>query len=173
MDKKAERLGRDKVLRSFARQLNPLGFSRTKPTIFTRVCPYWIEFGHIHKFSFGPYFRVHLGIRVIADIEGSLALNGLCSDEIPDWMYFLVDHRKYDFDYDDSPASIEECVKQLLRFWNKVAEPWFTKWQDPKRLLKSAKSPLSPAAKRALTDLLEGESCINSNEITNKLLGLS
>ena len=172
MDKKTERLGRDKVLKKLATLLGPLGFMRTKSTFFTRVRSYWVEFGHLHKFSFGPYFRIHLGIRILADTEESLPLNGPDSDQIPNRLYFLGNQRKYTFVYGASPTSIEQCTKDISKFWIKVAEPWFKKWQDPQKLIESNKSPLSPIEKEILMNAIEHGLNDNTVEVTKKLLGL-
>jgi hypothetical protein len=76
MDRRLESSNRDKVLRRVARQLRQAEFVRTKPTFFTWVGDHVIEFVHLHKFTKGPSFRVHLGIRVINDSFDACALNG-------------------------------------------------------------------------------------------------
>jgi hypothetical protein len=172
MDKKEEKSGRDKVLRALSVALVPLGFSRTKPTYFTRIRLYWVEFGHLHKFTFGPYFRIHFGIRIIADNSQSVVLNGPDSDRIRDWRYFLSNHQKYDFKYNSTPGSIDKCVKDMVAFWNEVGEPWFKKWQDPKKLINSKNFPLSLAAKKSLSEALEGSMPKSSLLLCRKLLGV-
>ena len=109
MEKNVERNGRDKVLRQLSTELIQFGFSRTKSTYFTRPKTFWIELAHIHKFSFGPYLRIHLGIRVLGDEEDSVALNGPDSDKVRDWRLFFLDQRRYSFEYESSSSSIEKC----------------------------------------------------------------
>ena len=65
---------------------------------------YWVEFGHLHKFTFGPYFRVHFGIRILSDQNQDISLNGPDSDSIRAILYhfpisLLLDNRKYDFEW--------------------------------------------------------------------------
>jgi hypothetical protein len=62
--KPIERSNAGKVLRRFAKQLLPLGYRR-KSTFFAREAGHIIQFLHLHKFSFGPNFRMHVCIRVL------------------------------------------------------------------------------------------------------------
>ena len=178
MDRKAEISGRDKVLRRLTNSLKPLGFYRTKPSFFTRVRPYWIEFGHLHKFTFGPYFRVHFGTRILSDQNQDISLNGPDSDSIRSILYhfpvsLFLDQRKYDFKYGESLQSIEKCAQDIFIFWKKVGLPWFGRWEDSNKLIKSKKSPLSQREKELLQILINNANIVSLSDITKKELGLS
>jgi hypothetical protein len=82
-EKKQESRDAQKVLRLLAKKLQPLGFERTKPTFFVRPGNVLLEFVHVHKYTFGPRFRLHLGVRVRFDQFVAQALNGPAFDGAP------------------------------------------------------------------------------------------
>jgi hypothetical protein len=178
MDNKQEKSGCEKVCKRLAKHLKEIGFLRTKPSFFTRVCPYWIGFGYLHKFTFGPYFRVHFGIRILSDQNQTISLNGPDSDSIRSILYhfpvsLFLDQRKYDFKYRESLESIEKCAQDIFIFWKKVGLPWFERWQDSNKLIKSKKSPLSQKEKELLRMLIDNTNLLGISDITKKKLGLS
>lgn len=59
MDKKIETANAEKVKKKLTQLLKPYEFIRSKPTFYTRTLTDRIEFVHLHKFTFGPIFRVH------------------------------------------------------------------------------------------------------------------
>jgi hypothetical protein len=167
---KDERAGAGKVLTRLARALGPLGFARTKPTFFTRPRELVIEFVHLHKFRFGPAFRVHLGLRVTNDPFDAAALNGPNSH-----VYTCPGPpggRRYDFHYGETPEAIDRCAAELADFVRLVGEPWFGSWRDPQRLAGAADSPLDSEASGALRAALKNGPDPRRVALAARLLGL-
>jgi hypothetical protein len=147
MDKQLERSNKERVLRRLAKQLEPAGFRRTKPTFFTRTSLPVIEFIHLHKFTFDSSFRVHMGLRVVNDPFVAIALNGPDSDA----------HRlRYDLRYHEDEESIDRCTQNIAAFMSVVARPWFESWRDRRLLACSSRSPLAAEARAALVRALAG-----------------
>ena len=76
MEKRFERNIARQIVRAVARELGDVGFRQTKPTFVIRPGDVVTPFFYFHKFTFGPYFRIHLGVRVLNDTFAALALNG-------------------------------------------------------------------------------------------------
>lgn len=144
MDTRDARAGRDKILRRLAKLLGPQGYARVKPTFYARAVGSMIEFVHLHKFTFGPLFRVHTGIRFVGDPFEAVALNGLMSDTV-EWQ----GAHRYDLGYSTSEDSWDRCAQNIARFVAVEGEPWFLRWRDLKRLATAPDSPLSPDARVA------------------------
>ena len=161
MNKRTERANAEEVRRRLARALRASGFERTKTSLFIRPRPLWIEFIHLHKYSFGPSFRVHLGIRLLNDPFEAVALNGLDSHS-EGW--FILD-------YGASPESIVSCAEEIGRFCLQVGEPWFARWREPSQLLTSADSPLNDSEKGALEQALQGHADEGRISRSHQLLG--
>ena len=169
MDKAVERSGKEKVLRRLAGALRPLGFERTKPTFFTRRSGLVVEFIHLHKYTFEPSFRVHLGIRVVNDPSPDVALNG------PDSHAYVCKDapggRKYNFGYHIAAETVDRCAGELTAYVQAVAEPWFQMWRDTDRLLNSAESPLLPNSVTAFREaLVSGDDPARAARTLQKLL---
>ncbi len=113
------------ILERFGELLSPYGFCRTKKTFFVRVVGDIAEFIHIHKFTFGPYFRLHFGNRELMSQKESVALNGPDSDYIKNWFYLLVPKRKYSFRYSKEFESIDTCAYAMLKCFLREGEKWF------------------------------------------------
>jgi hypothetical protein len=150
MEPKLERSNKEKILRRLAKLLAPSGFSRSKPTFYTRIRLPVIEFVHIHKFTFGPSFRLHLGIRVVNDPFRAVALNGPSSDDFRRLASALASNRLYNFDYDESDVSVERCALDINEFISGAGEAWFASNRDLEQLATSPGSPLSSDARAAL-----------------------
>lgn len=157
MEQKLERSNKERILRRLAKLLSPSGFKRSKPTFYTRVRLPMIEFVHIHKFTFTPGFRLHLGIRVVNDPSGAVALNGPSSDEYPAQGSVFPPRRLYDFNYDASDDSVDRCTLDISNFVAGVGEKWFDSNRDLEQLAQSPKSPLSSDSRAALIRALAGE----------------
>lgn len=164
--KKQESRDAQKVLRLLAKKLKPLGFERTKPTFFTRSSRYVLEFVHIHKFSFGPIFRVHFGVRVRSDTLSGAHLNGPDSDSItsPE----MHDRRRYDCSFSSNETSWEPCSETIFQCVSEEGLLWFASLSNP-AVLFSLDSPLSPSAMAALQRELEEPSCIKMSEATQRV----
>jgi len=168
MDKVAERSGKEKVLRRLGGSLGDVGFKRTKPTFFTRPSGLVVEFIHLHKFTFAPDFRVHMGLRVTNDSFPAASLNG--PDSEPYFCKGAPGGRRYNFRYHLDAETIERCVSEVTAYVRTIAEPWFETWRDLERLLSSV-SPLSPDARSALRAAVEAGPDPTAVALTRKLLG--
>lgn len=156
MDKKLERSNKEKVLRQLARNLASAGFRRSKPTFFTRLSLPVIEFVHLHKFTFDPSFRIHMGIRVVNDPFAAVALNGPTSDEYRGHNSPAGVH--YNFRYHEAPETVDRCAHNVAEFVFTIAEPWFQSCRNHEALASSSDSPLSAEARAALARSLVGQS---------------
>ena len=77
--KRIERSNAGKVLRRFAKQLSRMGYHR-RSTYFARETGQIIQFLHLHKFTFGPKFRMHVCIRVLNETLDFVALTGITNE---------------------------------------------------------------------------------------------
>ena len=148
MDKSVERSCHGKVLRRVASLLAPFGFRRSKTTFFTRRKRWVIEFVHLHKYSFAPGYRVHLGIRVLNDVFPAQALNG--PDSHPYTSADSPNGSRYTLDFGPDQASIERCSSEIQRWCSEVGLPWFDQFHDPRALLTDRASPLGESEKARL-----------------------
>ena len=166
-EKKQESRDAQKVLRLLAKKLKPFGFERTKPTFFTRSGQYVLEFVHVHKFTFGPSFRVHFGVRVRSDNFAAAHLNGPDSGSFVDPT--MPGLRRYRFSFTPNEASWESCAEAMLECVSTEGLHWFASLQNPTALL-SSESPLSPSAISALQRELEEPSSVQVSEATQRML---
>ena len=148
MDKKQERSNADKVLRRFANRIKAHDFVRTKPTFFVREVDLLAEFIHIHKYTFGPNFRMHVCLRVLNEPLDFIALSGPTDRELQNGT---------NFQYGSDIESVETCAARMAEFVTNHAEPWFSRWRDRKSLL-SQESPLYDEQKSALEEAINGNS---------------
>ncbi|WP_156453343.1 hypothetical protein [Polycladidibacter hongkongensis] len=154
---KKERSNASKVMRKFARKLDTLDLLRKRQTTwFVREADHIAHFIHVHKFKFGPCFRVHLGIRVLNDDFESIALNG------PDHTQGL--------EYTDDEASLEVCATAMYDFARIKGEDWFNQ-QEPS-LLASDHSWLTDDTRNLLRYALNGHSNSENVHRSRALLGL-
>lgn len=173
MEPKAKRKLAEAVRKHFSRGLEPLAFARTKPTFWTRSEAsegprvQFVQFVHLHLFTFDPSFRVHLGVRILNDTFGALALNGLSSHD--GW---ALAARKYVFGFSMSDGSTTKCADELVAFVAEVGVPWFESLAVPDALLASD-SPLSDAEKASLRLALDGHADAAAIAASRKLLGIS
>ncbi|WP_334073134.1 DUF4304 domain-containing protein [Paenibacillus sp. A14] len=126
MDKLLEKKYSNRIRSDLAKKLKPYGFKRSKPTFYTRVKSDRIEFIHIHKFTSGPSFRVHIGARFFCDDFEAVALNGIDSDSF---------RKKYSLSYGRTEDSVLKCVEEMMEFILREGFAWFDYWMDPMRLL--------------------------------------
>lgn len=166
-EKKLESRNAQKVARLLANRLKPLGFERTKTSIFTRPRPLVIEFVHIHKFSFDASFRVHLGVRVRTDSFPGVHLNGPSSDEMRDPQD--PSRKRYIFSFGPDAASWDACAEQLLQYVLQEGSAWFASMEGQERLL-SPSSPLTHEARLALQRELQAALPPRASEQTRKAL---
>ena len=154
MDKKIEASNRNKVLRRVAKHLRPHCFDRTKTTFFTEPHEHVIQFIHIHKFTFSPSFRVHVGIRVLNDLFPAAALNGPDSDAYtrPN----SPNGKKYNLRFHKTDESVESCAENIVEWWVEVGVPWFEQFSSTDALLNAPNSPLQDESQARLREALEG-----------------
>jgi len=158
-----------KVLRLLAHRLKGVGFERTKPSFFVRPRPWVIEFIHLHKYTFGPCFRTHLGIRVRADDWSAAALNGPTADgaHVSDGKWT---HR---FEYTSESASFCTCAEALADYVIGSALSWFEAVRDPSFLLAAEDSPLYDSEKDALRKALGEGAESATSAATRRLLNVT
>lgn len=166
MDPKVVRSRKDKVLRQLARLLAPFGFKRTKPTFFTRRHGLVVQFIHTHKFSFTESFRVHLGVRVLADVKDYVHLNG--PDSTPWQARGAPGGRKFDFSFHGQELQVDKAAVELAAFVEYVAQPWFGRFAASDALLGPG-SPLSADEQEQLRRAQRGEAV--SETATTHALG--
>jgi hypothetical protein len=163
MDKKVEKSNCGKVLRRFTNHIKTLEFTRVKPTFWVREKEHFVQFIHIHKYTFGPYFRIHTCVRPFNASFKAIALTGPTEKElVPD----------VSFEYAESEESIEQCSIKMASFVLRYSEPWFKKWHSAESLL-SESSPLDKEQKMQLKQALEGN--VNSEwvNLTKALLKIA
>jgi len=167
-EKKQESRNAQKVLRLLANKLKLLGFERTKPSFFTRPSTLAIEFVHVHKFTFGPAFRLHFGIRVRNDEFPAAALNGPSSDTL---LNPTTPGRAYRFSYTPDVQAFDPCADAMAKLVAIEGIQWFESMRNPAILLSPTHSPLSPsliaAFERALTNPLEAVSSAATRRALN------
>jgi hypothetical protein len=139
MDAKAKRALAEKVRRRFSNVASSFGFTRTRNSFWTRPRGAWIEFVHLHVFTFGPALRVHLGIRALNDPFEAIAFNGPCSGDssVPP--------------FGPDPGAVDSCVEGLRHYFSDVGLPWFEQWPSTDLLANHPRSPLDDAARKALS----------------------
>ncbi len=115
-----------------------------------------MQFLHVHKFTFGPCFRLHYGIRVLNDAREFVALNG------------PSETRGLEFGADED--SLEHCAQAMHALVTEEAEPWFAA-QTAERLLK-AHSCLYPEEREALRRVQAGEVDEDVAQRSRALFGL-
>ena len=164
MDKQMEVKLSEKVKKLLSKCVKENNFIRSKPTFYTRVLEDRIEFIHLHKFTFGPMFRIHIGIRFLFDDWDAISLNGPDSDAF---------RPKFNLEYDETETSIDNCVTNIMDFVNLIAEPWFNKWKDKTLLINDSYSPLKGEnLKNEYLKFKEGYIDFNKCNISYKLLGI-
>lgn len=165
-EKRQESRDAQKVLRLLSKELRPIGFERTKPTFFTRSGRFVLEFIHVHKFTFGPSFRVHLGVRVRSDEFAAAALNGPHSDEIVD----PTTSNPYEFSFSTSSADLALCSSAIATFVVTQGLPWLSALDDLTKLLLPESSPLTTSAIAALAREVEDPTVAVASAATRKVL---
>lgn len=148
MDKKLEKSGHQKILRRISKRLKEFGFERYKSTFFVRRKDKFTQFIHLHKFTFAAEYRVHLGIRVLNDMNEFWHLNGINSS--PYQCKNSPSGKKYNFRYHKTDETIERCVENIFQFCVEVGEKWFDKWNSFEKLITSPDSPLDIEEKNLL-----------------------
>lgn len=169
-ERKRDSLDAQKVLRMLAKALTPLGFTRTKPSFFTRGSDLVVEFVHIHKYTFGSTFRIHFGVRVLNDAWPNVALNGPCVEGI-----LNSESSRYTvrFEFGPDSTSMAECAQLMADVIRLQGEPWFAAMRPLDKLLDSTASPLRTDSKAALRAAMTGAFDPTAIEKSRSSLGLA
>jgi hypothetical protein len=165
MDRAVEKSGHRKVFRQVRQLLAKLDLLPCRSTFFVRPQDWVIEFVHIHKFTFGPGYRIHLGIRVRNDDRDHIALNGPHSD--PYRCPNSPNGSRYFLHYGWDEWTIQKCAEEIYRWCVDVGEPWFERFRNPRVLLKDSSSPLDESEKQRLKLALAGKAdapCLLASE---------
>lgn len=159
---------------TFNREVELLGFQRTKKRFWVRIHEHTADVLHVHRdgVSYGAplnasvNLRLHLAIRVLNDSFPAIHLNGPDTDHAPrEGRYHLRFNAR-------SLHSFDRCVQDLGRYVRDVGEPWFSRFRDVDALLTDRESPLSDEAKTNLRTALDDGSSPESLALSKKELGL-
>jgi hypothetical protein len=159
MNKEEERRLARKIVRGVGKEFRSRGFLHSKPTWLVRPLDGFAQFVHFHKFTFGPRFRVHLGIRVMNDPFEAVALNGPSFEHAG----------RYEADEEETLA----CTRTLIVLIERDGLPWLSALSDIDGLLQSPRSPLKDRDRQALTDDLAGKQDEARWQVSERLLGLT
>jgi hypothetical protein len=163
MDKKLEKSNAGKTLTRFSSHIKSLGFKRVKPTFWIREKELFVEFIHIHKYTFGPYFRIHTCIRPYNNSFSSVALSGPTEKELKP---------EVSFEYEATIESVEQCATKMASFVQRYSEAWFRKWAEPSSLLESD-SPLYADQIAELKQAIKGNVNPKWVKLTKELLKIA
>jgi hypothetical protein len=166
-ERKQQTKDAQKIMRLLAHKLRALGFERTKPSFFIRQRALIIEFVHVHKFTFGPSFRIHFGIRVRNDTHTAAALNGPDSDRIQNP---ATPGLRYRLNFSTEPTSLNTCAEAMAAFVAAEGLAWFRTFEDPRLLLSAADSRLHQMAKTALQEALHNPNAAITSPATRQVL---
>jgi hypothetical protein len=169
------RAGVEKACREFTVRIEPLGFSRTLKTFWTRRHLHTVDFIHLHRggisykatLNASVSLRVHLGIRVLNEDFTFAVLNGPNSDagEFYSGRY----HLRFNA---ETGSTYERCIDDLVRFVVDVGEPWFRRFGSVEHLLQSLDSPLTPEQKEFLRAAYDGKASADRVRGSLKVLGI-
>jgi hypothetical protein len=158
---------------AFSREVEPLGFERTRKKVWVRLHEYTADVLHLHRggISYGAplnafvSFRLQLAIRVLNDPSPFLRLNGPDSDGAPREGRY---HLRFNA---ESLDSFDRCVRDLARYVREIGEPWFSLFGQSDALLES-RGALSDDARTSLRAALDGHPTADPLARTQKALGL-
>ena len=161
-EKKQESRDAQKVLWLLAKKLQPLGFERTKPTFFVRPGNVMLEFVHVHKYTFGPRFRPHLGVRVRFDqfvaqapaFEGAPSTNELGAQSR--------------FNYRSDVETIAACAEAMVQIVETAGTQWFDAMSNPEQLLSIYRSPATPISMDTMELALNDPGAVVTSDETRR-----
>lgn len=167
MDPKTKRNQAEAVRKHLSRHLAPIGFSRTKPTFWTRADSIIVPFVHLHLLTFTSGFRVHFGLRVLNDTFPAPALNGPMSEG--SWAQA---DRKYQFHFSATHDSVVLCANELASYIAEAGLPWFERFASPEGAL-TPNGPLTEDSKARLRLALGGGPDRAAVAASRAMLGIS
>jgi hypothetical protein len=157
MNKPRERNLARRIITGVAKNLRPFGHELTKPTFICREYPHLVAFFHFHKFTFGPRFRVHFGIRVLNSDVPAPHLNGPS---------FSAGQ------YRDDDRSMRDCMQTLTELLIREGLPWIDSWISPERLGSDSDTPLCEDDKVSLRSALASGPDADHVALSSSLLRL-
>ena len=154
--------GMKRVCSDFSEIVCPLGFHKTKNRTWVRIndtCAECIYFHRLGSTYGAPAtaridIRVMLGIRVLNAPVARGAI-GIDSDRARRATGYAYHHR---FNA-ETGSTYDRCVEELGLYMSEVAEPWFTEWRNPRKLVTHVE--LSSEAREGLKSAIAG----NANPI--------
>ena len=150
-------------------ELRAFGFERTKPTFFTRLQRWIVEFVHLHKYTFGACFRAHLGVRVRNESFAAAALNGPTEDLTRS----DNDAIARNFEFTPKLASMRECGHAINSCVAAEGLAWFELFHEPNRPLTEASPSLHEQQRLALSNALSGGNPLATSHATRKVLNVT
>lgn len=165
--------GMKRVCADFSQIVGPGGFLNTKSRTWVRIhdytadCIYFYRLGSSYGASHTARIdiRVMLSIRVLnAPVAGGAI--GIISDKARRTTGFCYHHR---FNA-ETGSTYERCVEELGFYMAEVAEPWFTEWRDPRKLL--THPDLQYDTREALTSAIAGRASGDAMAASLKALGV-
>ena len=159
MDKKDERNTARRILRAVAANVAAHGYTLTKPTYLTKPTEHLILFFHFHKFTFGPFFRLHGSVRILNDDCDHIPIGGLS-----------IEHAGR---YGDDPKLVESCIRDLTHLVLTTGIAWHDQWRDPRRLLDARDNIMRDSSREWLRRALAGDIFTEHYDLSQRLLGLN
>jgi hypothetical protein len=159
MNKGIERSLARKIIRKVGKEFRSRGFLHSKPTFLVRSFDHFAWFIHFHKFSFGPQFRAHFGVRIMNDPFDAVALNGPSIERAG----------RYEIDEEETM----KCTQQLISLIEGDGLTWFSSLSNTDELMRSSRSPLQDRDRQALLEDLGGRKSDLNWRISERLLGLA
>ena len=165
--------GMKRICADFSQVASLHGFQHTKSRTWVRIngtCAESVYF-HRHGSSYGSPrtasvdIRVMLSIRVLnAPVAGGAI--GIISDHARRKTGHAYHHR---FNA-ETGSTYERCLEELGLYMAEVAEPWFTEWRDPQKLM--THTDLSMNARAGLASAISGNSSPETVAASLKALGV-
>lgn len=167
VDANAKRKQAEAVRKQLSVRVVSMGFTRTKPTFWTRGDELIVQFVHLHLMTFAAGFRVHFGIRVLNDTFPAPVLNGPMSEGT-----WAQAGRKYVFDFSKTHESVVHCVDELASYIADVGVPWFERFGSADSAL-APDGPLTQESRDRLRRALSGDLDGAAIAASRAMLGIS
>lgn len=165
--------GMRRICADFSQVVSLRGFQPTKTRTWVRINDASAESIYFHRLgsSYGSQravsvdIRVMLSIRVLnAPIAGGAI--GIISDHARRKTGYAYHHR---FNA-ETGSTYNRCLEELGFYMTEVAEPWFSEWRDPLRLM--AHDELSIEAREGLASAISGNASPDTVAASLKALGI-
>jgi hypothetical protein len=159
MDKKEEQQITRRIIKGVSEKLVRHGFTHTKNNWIVKPNEHSVGFFHFHKFSHSPKFRIHVGVRVLADTDEAISLSrGLYKEQAGE--------------FSDDEQSINECITTMSNYCINKGIPWLEKFSNTHTLLEDKDSPLNEKETNLLRMHTEGKFDAEAIKKSKKILGI-